>query len=380
VSALLGAIGAAAIALVLGADVSLLAITTVLGAAITVALVVVAGLTQDWPSVQDAVRTAADAFVVLTPVTAIVFTFTGGVPPRFGGALIGAATFAVITAGALMLAWDQRLGDISGTSLRSRSAATDEVLVAVLSLDTRGLGLALAVRDDPPRRQRSSALSWLARFPVRLRPLAALVTSDLLLFLRTPRHLVQAAISICLPALALLVRRPSTGVVTATVLLGAYIAALATVEGARRAQANPAVDAALPLGQRQVRLTRLVVPTVTMALWWGLVFMLLAWRYADPTGWLVLGLLAAPMWAAAATRAAYRPPPDYSNTLIYTPFGALPQGLTGAGAQGSDLAMLGGLPLIAALTMGAVPRQLFLLQFVLTLGAVVFVARPPSRT
>jgi hypothetical protein len=377
-STLFGVIEGTAIALAKGTAAGLLATTAVLGAAATVILIAFTGLVQHRPATHRAVQMAADVVVALTPIGGIVFALTGWASPDPGDSLFWVSLAMVATACALTPAWDRRLGRIPGASLRSRGAIADEALVAVLSLDPRGLGRALADRSEPAQRRRSATLSWLTRIPARWRPMTTLVVSDLLLLVRTPRHLAQAGISACLPALALLVPEPDAGAVCVTVLIGAYTGALGTAEGARRAHANPSLDAILPLGQRQARAARLVVPAVTMLLWWAPVGGLLAWRY-DSAGWIVLGGLCAPLWAAAVVRAAYRPVPDFTGPQIDTPMGTLPPGLSAVATQGPDFAILGSSPVMAAVILGVVPPTLLVLQLVLSLAAIAFMTRPPSR-
>jgi hypothetical protein len=62
--------------------------------------------------------------------------------------------------------------------------------------------------------------------------------------------------------------------------------------------------------------------------------------------------------------------PDFSAPQIYTPMGGLPPGVSGIVTQGPDVALIGSVPLIVALILGAVPTPVLLLQVVLTFGAV----------
>lgn len=380
VGLVLGALNGIAVALALGAEPRLVVAAAVLGSTATIALVVVTGLVQTRPPWHRAVRRAADLVLAAVPVAGLVLAFGGWAPPALTGAVFAGAALAAVTAVVLIGFWDGRLADVPGASLRSQGAAADEALVAVLSLDPRGLGRALAARAEPSRRRRSSRMSWLARVPHRHRPAAALVTSDLLMFLRTPRHVVQVLLAGCLPVLVLATPKPPTAVLAVTLLVAAYAAALGTAEGARRAQVTPALDAMLPLGQREVRRYRLVFPTAVMLLWSGFEASLLAWRYAgNPLGWVVLGLLVAPVWAAAGVRAAYRPLPDFSGPLVYSPMGALPPGVSGIATQGPDIALIGSVPLIVALILGTVPTLVIQLQAVLAVAALAYASWLPAR-
>ncbi|WP_249043203.1 DUF6297 family protein, partial [Georgenia thermotolerans] len=233
----------------------------------------------------------------------------------------------------------------------------------------------------PAARARSSRMRWLLRVPARRRAAAALVTADALLLARSPRHLVQVLAAACLPVLALAVPQPVPVVTIVLLVVGAYVAALATADGARQAHVAPALDALLPLSQRRVRLLRLAVPTAVLVVWSLGVFAALGWRYGDAAAWLALGVLGAPVWAAAVVRAAYRPLPDFSGPLVHTPMGALPPGMTTVVSKGPDVASLGAIPVLVALLLGAVPPALLVAQAVLAVVAVAVAARPgrPGR-
>ncbi|WP_344382895.1 DUF6297 family protein, partial [Georgenia ruanii] len=282
----------------------------------------------------------------------------------------------VALAVAAALSLDARLGRLRDAVVRERGAAAGEALGALLALDTRALGRALGQAAAPAARARSSPMRWLVRVPVRRRAAAALVTADALLLARSPRHLVQLLAAACLPLLALAVPQPVPVVTIVLLVVGAYVAALATADGARQAHVAPALDALLPLAQKHVRLLRLAVPTGVLVAWSLVVFAALGWRYGDAGSWLVLGVLGAPVWAAAVVRAAYRPLPDFSGPLVHTPMGALPPGMTSVVAKGPDIASLGAIPVLVALLLGAVPPALLAAQAVLAVIAVAVAARP----
>ena len=68
--------------------------------------------------------------------------------------------------------------------------------------------------------------------------------------------------------------------------------------------------------------------------------------------WALLGLAAAPAWAAASLRGALRPDPDWSGPVVSTPMGVLPAGVGATLVQGVDVGVAGSLPLLAALVTG----------------------------
>ncbi|WP_341358266.1 DUF6297 family protein [Georgenia sp. M64] len=383
VAALPGAVVAALGALVLvpSPGVATLAGAAVTGGAGAAALVLAVGLTQVSAGVHGRTRRAADTALAAVPLAGLAGLWWGwpaGVTHPPAAVVLGAAAAAtVVLATTLAVALDLRLGRVSGSVVRERGASSAEALGSVLSLDTRGLGRALAAATEPAAR-RSARLRPVARVPRRWAPHAALVTSDAMLLLRRPRRLVQLVVAGSLPALAL---GPDVPVLTlALLVVGGYAAGLAVTDGAREASAAPALDTLLPLGQRTVRRLRLVVPTVVLVVWSAVVHALLAAAHAD-AGWLVV--LAAPVWSAAAVRAAYRPLPDFSGPLVHTPFGVVPPGLGAAFLVGPDVVALGTLPLLVAVVGGSVTPGLFVAQGVLAVVAQVLAARsrpvPRSR-
>ncbi|MCC2318669.1 DUF6297 family protein [Cellulomonas chengniuliangii] len=376
VGAVLGGVAGAAVAVATGSPAIVIVGSALLGAAFTVGLVIAAGMTQRAPATHRAIRVSADLTLAAVPVTGLAVALAGVPAPAPGPGLVTPAVVAAAVAVALAARWERGLDAVPGAHLRARGVVADEALVAVLSLDPRGLGRALAVREERSGRARSSSMSWLARVPRRARPAAALVTADALLLMRTPRHIAQVILSATLPGLALLAAKPSTVAVSATVLIGAYVAALAAADGARQAHMSPVLDSALPLSHSAVRLLRLVAPTVVMTGWMSAVTVMVGWRHGDLAGWVLLGLASAPVWAAAVVRAAYRPLPDFTGPQIDTPLGPLPPGGSAAMMQGPDVALVGASPWVVALLIGAVPPFVLVLQAVLAAAAIALTARP----
>lgn len=369
VGAAIGGLAGGAAAMAAGTGSVALAAAAIAGGAVTACLIVIAGLAQSAPALHSAIRRGADGLLTAVPAAGIALALVARPAPAPGGAPMAPAIASAGMAAVLLLVWDSRIDRIPGASLRTLGASADEALVAVLSLDPRGLGRALAARSAPAQR-RSARLRRLLRLPQSVRPAAVVVVADVLLFLRVRRYPAQVVVAACLPAMALLVAEPSRATVLASTMIGAYAAALATVDGNRRAQVVPALDTLVPIGETGLRLARLVVPVAVMSLWGLVVMVLVSWRFGEVGAHLGLGLLAAPMWAAAATRAARRPLPDFSAPLIVTPMGAIPPGLSAVIGQGPDLAVIGGIPVILALLGGTVPAPLLILQAACTAAAV----------
>lgn len=343
-----------------------------LGAAVALALVPLEASGR-----RRAASLGGDLLLALVPVAALVLALAPPGPVAVSGAWwpVGAALgLAALAALAALRA----LPRVHDTELRERGAATVELQGASLTMDTRALGRALDT--EPTRgRRRSARLRGVPRLVRLLGPGVVVAVADARLLLRSPRRVVQLG---CGAALALLAPfAPSLpALVTALlVVAGAWLGALTTAQGARDAHAVPAVDALLPVSQRTVRLWRLAVPVLAMLVWTVPVFAVLGHAYADLTGWLALGLLAAPVWAGGAVRSAYRPEADFSGPLIVTPMGAYPPGMATIANTGPDVVLLGAVPLLVAVLVGAVTPVLLVLQVALTALAVVLAVRPARR-
>lgn len=316
-----------------------------------------------------------DLVLALVPLTALALVLAPPPPLRVGGAWSPVVVAAVV----LGLAWwaaRRRLPWVHDTELRERGAATMELAGASLSMDTRALGRAL---DVAPRRSRLRGSARLRAVPVLVRvlgPGAALAGADALLLLRSPRRIVQLVCGGALALTAPLLPQVPALLTAVLIAAGAWIAALTTAQGARDAEAVPALDALLPIGERAVRSWRLAVPVLAMVLWSAVVFTVLGWLRDDVGAWVALGLLAAPVWAGGAVRSAYRPPPDFSGPLIVTPMGAYPLGLARIASTGPDVVMLGAIPLVVAVLTGAVTAVTLGLQVAFAALAVVLAVRP----
>jgi len=182
---------------------------------------------------------------------------------------------------------------------------------------------------------------------------------------------VQLVVAALVPVLVALVPqlRGPLGFVLALVV-GGYLATSATGEGARHAEMAPVLDRLLPIGAREVRRLRMVVPGVAMALWSLVAFAAVGSWAGDTLAWLVLGLVSAPVWAGAAVRSSYRPAPDWGGALVSTPMGALPTGVATVLARGPDLVVLGLLPVWIAVLLRTVNPILLYVQVILSVIAV----------
>jgi len=352
---------------------------TVLGAALAGSVILVVTAVQPHARARRAARATGDTLLAAVPALGLVLGLTGAAPLTPTGALGPAAVVAAVAFAGLALLADRRGAHVPDAALRAGGSVSDEARGAAMSLDGRALARALGEQSEPTERRRSSALGWLGAAPVQLRPQLALVTADALLLLRTPRHLGQLVAAACLPVLALTLPGPPRWLVVVVVLGSALLAGSAAAEGSRRAQFNPALDAALPLGDEQVRRARLVVPVIAVAAWTIPVFGAVAWRYPGGGSWLLLGVAAAPAWGAAAVRGAYRALPNYAAPLVATPMGALPTGAIGVALKGPDVAVALAVPALAAQAGRGLSPLLIVVQALLGVVALNVVARPPRR-
>src|SRR5699024_9179521 len=94
----------------------------------------------------------------------------------------------------------------------------------------------------------------------------ALVLSEAVHLLRTPRHLVQFAVGMGVALLAA-VSGWSVWVAAIGLVIGGGISASALAGPARHAYRAPVIDEIMPLGYRTLRWQRTVLPGVLMAVW-----------------------------------------------------------------------------------------------------------------
>ena len=355
-----------------GGHAVLAAVGGALGAAL---IVVLAGLLQTAGASRRATALVGDLLLVAAPVLAGVLAVLGtGVRrlpvPSWPVAVVLAA---LVVAGCWLV--DRRLGRIRQSSLRESGSVASQAAGAVVSMDSRELGRALSDGSAPSTRR------WVSRLRTVRGPATALVTADVVVLRRSPRHVVQIVVMAAVPVLVTVVPAlAGQAWVLLTVLVCGYIAASATAEGARRAEMAPILDRLLPLAPSAVRRLRMVVPAVAMLLWSLVVFAALGRWAGDLPGWLALGIAGTPAWAAAAVRAAYRSAPDWGKPLVSTPMGALPTGVASVLARGPDVVVLGLLPTWIALMLRSVTSTFAFAQLALSVIAVLIASSTSSKS
>jgi hypothetical protein len=273
-------------------------------------------------------------------------------PSPSGAGALALLAVLVLSAGAVLVLADRRLGELSAGALRASGETVQYATASVFSLDTREIGRAL--RSPVRRPRRALHARWVRR------PEHAVVAGDLAVLARSPWRWGQLVVGAALPVLA--ARTQGLGelpaLVAVAVVLGWWTAATAVGEPSRRAASAPGADRSLPLDAAVVVRCRVVVPVAVLAVVLGVSALLVGQGTGAAPAWLALGLATAPAWAGAAVRAGYRPDLDWSGPVVSSPMGALPTGVGATLVRGPDVGVLGTVPVGLALLLGTVPGWL----------------------
>ncbi|WP_426592690.1 DUF6297 family protein [Cellulomonas sp. McL0617] len=334
-------------------------------ALVAAGIVLVAAVGQSASVSRRAIAFLGDVLLFLAPVVAVVLASVGSTtnevpaPPWW---LVGVL---VVVAVALAYLVDSRLGRMPSRTLRESGSVATQAAGAVVSMDSRELGRALTDGAAAPVRR------WTSRLRTARGPASALVTADIVVLRRSARHVVQLFVAALVPVLVSSVPELASPFgVLLSLLVAGYVAMSATGEGARRAEMAPILDRLLPIEAQSVRRLRMIVPAGAMALWSVVAFAAVGRWASDVPNWIVLGLIATPVWAAAAVRSSYRPAPDWGGALVSTPMGALPTGVATVLARGPDVVVLGLLPVWIAVLLRTINTPLMIAQIVLSAIAV----------
>ncbi|MCV2393984.1 DUF6297 family protein [Actinotalea sp. M2MS4P-6] len=364
VAALAGALVAGVLDAALAGSASR-ALRVGIGVGLAAALLVgSAALVQSWRG-SRVVAQGGDALMVLGAVSAVAVLALGWQPSGAVDVPWWVSGVLVVLLGAVGALVTTRLDRIPARSLRDSGAVAAQATGALVSFDSRELGRALTDRIARQERRRSRRMRTVRG------PLSALVTSDLLVLVRSPRHLVQLAATALVPVLVVSAPALAGSVqVALAVLFAGGVAMAATTEGARRAELTPGLDRLLPLSANGLRRARLVVPAIVMTVWNLAAFGAVGVWYGSVPLWLALGVLAGPAWAGAALRSAFRPAPRWDLAVVATPAGAVPMGAAAVIARGPDAVVVGLLPAVIAILVGA-PLPVLLLAQVVTSAIVL---------
>jgi hypothetical protein len=330
-----GALGSAAVAVVLVAAVTLLQTRGVRGRVAPVA--------------GGVAVLAAAAAMLLSVAPGLLEPLAGrGGQGSFDPGWLWPAV-AGVAALALLVAAERGLGRLDAGHLRALGATSGYATASVFSLDTRQLGRALApATARSPRRPR--------RFRGVRRPWQAVAAGDLTLLVRSRWQLGQLVVGAAVPVLV--ARTEGIGRLPAAVATGIFVGwflgAVAAGHPGRQAQSIPAIDRLLPLSSAELVAARYLAPTAALVLVCGTSGALIGQGEGEPM-WIALALASVPAWAAAALRGAFRPEIDWSGPVVSTPMGVLPAGVVATFFQGFDVALAGVLPIAGALLLGAPP-------------------------
>ena len=294
----------------------------------------------------------------------------GSIPATFLLFLAPAAWSLVLTllgASALAAYVLSRSGGIPGEELERGGAVSGHVGASIFFLDLNEMRRALAARPRPAATGRGS------RFYARpaCGVLAAVVRADVVAFLRLQSAPVVPLVwlGICI-AVALITPALPVPLQLGVILIAGCVTTAGTGTVARRTAVIPELDALLPVAPALVRSSRMLMPSVAMATWMGLLAAAFAALGAGPPSVILLGALAGVGMGAGAVRAATRPPTDWTMPPVETPFGSVPRDQMSSLLRGTDMTVLAMIPALLALYLGVVHPWLIIAQCVATAVAV----------
>ncbi|WP_127497561.1 DUF6297 family protein [Actinoplanes solisilvae] len=373
-AALLGALAAVAIVghvaprARVGDEVALL---TVGGALIGLALLLVAAAAQAggrWGDAVDTIAGLAFAAGLVGLVTATTLDSPVGVtdwPPAGTLVPVVAGVFVVVV---VVLALVVRgLARTPSDRILDASRTAGTLFDTAFGVEPSFLTDMIERRYWARRRLRSTRLS--SRLPI-------LIAQDLLLAVRRRRRLLWLALATVLPVL--LGSAPGW-VLGAAVLLGCLFAGLTATGNARTDAGNPVMLRLLGMTSREAVFQRLWVPGVLAGVWAALALTALDLLGDLPSGpWWALGLTLGPVGAAAAVHRARVGFVRNELLPLDTPMGTLSTGPLVNAVMGPDLLLLG-VPAWIAIGQGSLSWTTVLLQGVIGVaGARVYLAGTTS--
>ncbi|PZG12546.1 hypothetical protein C1J01_32590 [Nonomuraea aridisoli] len=351
----------------------------VLGVSATVggmALAVLGQSSQTWQFWLTATVAAllALAVVAVSGQLRAVLAVAASAPPA---AIAAAVAGAVAVSGVLARRAWVSLDRIPARELVTASTRAGHVANATVGLDPSVLTW---VAEDNHWRSRTLASRRWPKLPAPL----ALAWADWARVARRPGRLALIAATAALPAV--LVQAGGSPAVLGVAVLGGALGVTATaVSGARRDADNPGLARLTGVGLRPALAARAVLPALLGGVWATAALVVLAaipmaGAVPDAGGWWAFGPLMAPALAAGALRLARRPPIDHSLPVLETGAGAVPTGAVFWAFTGPDLALLGCLPALTAMTSPVADLGPYLLAQGVTgvavLSAYLWRARP----
>ena len=260
-----------------------------------------------------------------------------------GASLDGRWVISALLAGTLAVtAAVIRLGQVGLPALR---AAASSAAVLTDGAGTADPGLLTRVTED--RRWQRQRLRGRMVAPAGQR---AILVHDLLTLVRLPSRLVLVVVLTTIGGL--LVGLSASDTVLISGWLGAGLLAIGQITGNVRYDIDrPALARLMGLADRRLLALRSVIPAALAVCWCALSIALVADRAgADVAIAAGLGSAAGPSLAAGALRAARRSFVRHDYPLIVTPMGVVPSGPLLWFGQAVDVAVIGTLPTLMALS------------------------------
>ncbi|MFG6190786.1 DUF6297 family protein [Nonomuraea sp. JJY05] len=315
------------------------------------ALAVLGQASQSWQVWLTAATVALLVVAVVTVSGQLRTVLAVAASAPLSAVAVAAAAAAAASALLVRQAWAS-LDRIPTRTLVTASTRAGHVANAAVALDPGTL--TWIAEDNHWRARKLSSRRW----PALPAPLA-LAWHD---WRRVGRRPGRLGVIFAMSALPAVLAQAGGAPVTlgAAVLAGSLAVAAVSVSGARRDSDNPALSRLLGVDRRQALAARAVLPTLLGGAWATLGLAALSAGGALPGAWWLFGPLTAPALAAAALRMARRSPVDHSMPIIDTPGGAIPTGPLRWALTGVDLAVLGCLPVVAALLSPPGPPAGFL--------------------
>lgn len=307
----------------------------------------------------------AGIFLALFPIAALPF-ITSTVLPLVLVASLAAALLAYVV---------PRVGDVRGTELQRGGAVSGHAAASIFFVDLNELRRSLMVAPSAHVSRRGSRY-----YGGHTRgPLAALVRADVVAFLRVQPPPTAALVWLGL-TVGVTVMTPALPVVLqlTVILIAGCLVTAGTGTVARQTAVTAELDAFLPISPALVRCSRTLMPALAMATWTGALTGALVVLGAGTPVLVLLGVLAGAGMGAGATRAATRPPTDWTTPPVETPFGPVPRNQMSSLLRGTDMTVLAMIPLLLALYLGAAHPWLIIAQLIASTTAITVQASNPS--
>lgn len=336
---------------------------------------VCAVLLAAWQQARPAPQSAAKRRRGMLPGLLVLALLSLGTVRVAAGSWALALTVLSVT-GVLGLLVFSRLDRIPGRELIRGGAVSGHTGAAVYLMDLNEVGRALSAEPDGVASDR--AARWYARGGRTA--FGALLRADTAAFLRTRGLWNRPVLVLAVFVVVLLAGGAQPPLLQLGMIAVAVFAAVPAMGAvARRTAIMPGLDMLLPLSVSVVKLSRMALPAVALALWTVVLCAVLVLLGAGDPSLIALGALAGVGFGASAVRGAYRVQPDWSLPPKDTPFGPMPSAQAGSMLRGFDTTLLALVPLQLGLFLGYVPGVLLLAQAGFSAACVLVVMYSRAR-